>query len=245
MAEISIEVDGGRAKLEPGQRGAQPAALLTMAATMPASAPELLRRAEEAALRLTPAPTLICLDNPDVQIEPALEAAGYTLAVAEDEMRRGTESLSADLGLHLSSLPWSEVAAPLFFHAYFESFRERPGFPGWDEGRWRGAFCSDSDFRPELSRVIVDGPEPAAFAVLWIEDDVGWVTQMGVRPGWRGQGLGEALLRHALSAFAAEGIATAALEVATNNPAARALYERMGFRVVASYRSWRKQLPQK
>lgn len=188
---------------------------------------------------------VLCVDNPpeDPATLEALEAAGLKLTVAEDEMTRPTANLpAARLPSGMEFHAWDDAAAPLFHRAYFEAFRDRPGFPGWDEARWRSAFATDAAFRPDLSFVILEGTEPVGFAVLWVEDETGWVMQMGVRPEWRGKGLGEALLAHAIAAFAAEGLPTVALEVATNNPAARALYERMGFVATTSYRSWRKKL---
>ena len=191
---------------------------------------------------MLPDGVLLCIDNssPDAVAREQLAAAGFDLAVAEDELRRPTlDAPPRELPEGLAFAPWSEAAAPLFFRAYSEAFRERPGFPNWDEARWRASFTDDGDFRPDLSAVVLDGGDPAAFAVLWVEDRTGWVTQMGVRPGWRGKGVGEALLSDALRAFEREGIETAALEVATNNPSARALYERMGFELAASHESWR------
>lgn len=183
------------------------------------------------------------LENPSDAERALVAEAGLTLAVAEDQMTRPTangpkRAFPPGIGLR----PWDEMSAPLFFHAYDSAFRDRPGFPNWDEARWRSAFTSAEEFRPELSVVALDGPEPAAFAVLWVEDKCGWVTQMGVRPAWRGKGCGEALLSHALRAFAAEGLPNAMLEVATNNAAASALYSRMGFSVISTYESWRKRL---
>lgn len=190
-------------------------------------------------------PTLFCVDNPPPgdATAAALAAAGLEFAIGEDEMTRATGDLPiAELPVRLLARAWDKSTAPLFFHAYSEAFRDRPGFPNWEESRWRTAFTSDEAFRPDLSTVVMDGPEPAAFAVIWVEDGTGWITQMGVRPEWRGRGLGEAMLVRALRHFAAEGIETAALEVATNNPRARALYERLGFNELSSYRSWRKTL---
>ncbi|MGE3074546.1 MAG: GNAT family N-acetyltransferase [Dehalococcoidia bacterium] len=188
-------------------------------------------------------PTLFCVDNPPEgeATAEAMAAAGLEFAVGEDEMTRTTANPpAAELPDGLTTRTWDESAAPLFFRAYTEAFRNRPGFPNWEESRWRQAFASDEAFRPDLSAVVIDGDEPAAFSILWVEDGVGWITQMGVRPEWRGKGLGEALLVRALQLFAAEGIETARLEVATNNPQARALYERLGFTTTSSYRSWRK-----
>jgi GNAT superfamily N-acetyltransferase len=192
-----------------------------------------------------PSPILFCVDNPPdgPATAEALAAARIEFAVGEDEMTRPTgKAPEASFPDGLSLFPWNESMAPHFFRAYSEAFRTRPGFPNWEYSRWQAAFAADQAFRPELSVVVLEGSEPAAFAIIWVEDGTGWITQMGVRPEWRGKGLGEAMISRALSAFAAEGIETAALEVATNNPQARALYERMGFKISSSYRSWRKTL---
>lgn len=182
-------------------------------------------------------------DTPTDGAVALYRSAGLELAVAEDEMTRTLEDLPrCDIPANLCVLSWGAMTAPLFYHAYDAAFRDRPGFPGWDEQRWRAAFTAADAFVPESSMVIMDGPEPAAFAVLWEEGETGWITQMGVRPGWRGQGLGEFMLTRALRSFARRGLMTAALEVATNNPHARRLYERMGFGVAHSWQSWQKQL---
>lgn len=184
------------------------------------------------------------IENPNDAERALLARAGLSLAVAEDTMTRATTnapSMAFPAGIELRT--WDEMTAPLFFHAYDSAFRDRPGFPKWEESRWRASFTQPEEFRPDLSVVALDGPEPAAYAVAWVEHGCGWVTQMGVRPAWRGKGLGETLLSRALAAFAAEGLPNAMLEVATNNPAASALYARMGFVVTSTYESWRKQLP--
>lgn len=216
-----------------------------------AAAAEAIALAEQAVGKEVPArwadalslPGTICIDNPaeHADVIEAMERAGFALAVAEDEMSRATALTAAHpLPGGFIAREWDGSTAPLFHHAYFEAFSDRPGFPAWDEARWSSAFAGGPGFRGDLSRVVLDLPEPAAFAVLWVEDGAGWVTQMGVRPGWRGQGIGEWLLSHALASFAKEGIGTCSLEVATNNPRARGLYERMGFKVTGRYRSWRK-----
>ena len=172
-----------------------------------------------------------------------LPEVGFELGVAENEFRHDLTKLPVrhlDQGLVAHS--WDNHSAPLFFHAYDGAFRDRPGFPGWDEARWTATMAGSADFRPDLSRVVLDGGEPAAFEVLWVEDRVGWIVQIGVRPEWRSRGLGEFLLAEGLRAFRDKGLAGAALEVATNNPHASALYERMGFRRAGGYESWRKRI---
>lgn len=207
---------------------------------------ELLSTAEEEArLHNDGASLTFCVNGTALEEwqRKVLAESGMVLAVAEHEMRRATGHLAeAPVAGALAYRSWDEQAAPLFFHAYEHAFRERPGFPNWDEERWRASFIESESFRPGLSAVLLDGPEPAAFLVAWVEGGSGWITQMGVRPEWRGRGLGESLIARTLAAFAAEGLQSAALEVATNNAAAQALYERMGFAVTSTHESWRKRL---
>jgi ribosomal protein S18 acetylase RimI-like enzyme len=56
-----------------------------------------------------------------------------------------------------------------------------------------------------------------------------YLAHLGVMPGLRGRGIGEALVAHLLAAGLARGFTVAALDVAATNPRAQALYERLGF----------------
>jgi len=55
------------------------------------------------------------------------------------------------------------------------------------------------------------------------------LLRLAVAPDRRGQGIGSALLDHALRAFAEQGYATCFLEVRSSNTAARRLYAKAGF----------------
>jgi mycothiol synthase len=61
-------------------------------------------------------------------------------------------------------------------------------------------------------------------------DGFGSIQNLGVTPGWRGRGLGEALLRQALHGFRRMGLDRARLEVTAQNDPAIRLYRRLGFR---------------
>lgn len=183
------------------------------------------------------------VDTPGDDAARLYERHGLSLAVAEDEMTRPLDDLpNVPIPPGYTVRHWDRMSAPLFYHAYDSAFRDRPGFPGWDETRWCATYTGSEDFQPRHCMVVLDGPEPAGYAVCWVEGDTGWVIQMGVRPEWRGQGLGAAILSQVMQSFAAAGLKTAALEVATNNPTARRLYERMGFARTHSWQSWRKTL---
>ncbi len=55
------------------------------------------------------------------------------------------------------------------------------------------------------------------------------LLRLAVDPGMRRNGIGEALLRHALYSFFRQGYTTCFLEVRSSNVGARLLYEKIGF----------------
>lgn len=62
----------------------------------------------------------------------------------------------------------------------------------------------------------------------------GWlVSNVAVHPDWRGQGIGRAMLEAALDFAQEQGGAWVILQVRDDNPAARRLYDSLGFRVIA------------
>jgi ribosomal protein S18 acetylase RimI-like enzyme len=57
------------------------------------------------------------------------------------------------------------------------------------------------------------------------------IAHLGVAPAFRGKGIGTGLIRHLLDDGRRKGRPLAVLDVSVENPRARALYERLGFRV--------------
>src|SRR5579885_1829845 len=89
-------------------------------------------------------------------------------------------------------------------------------------------------FLPEASFVILAGPaEPAVGLVLTsaVAPDVGHTTQLCIRPGYRGHGLGRALLQASIAALREKGFRWLTLTVTASNQPAIGLYERLGFRI--------------
>jgi mycothiol synthase len=86
------------------------------------------------------------------------------------------------------------------------------------------------DLDPQLSLVAERGERIIGFLLTrrWVEAPVGYVDVLAVHPDEQGRGLGSALLRAAFAAFAAAGLAEAQLGVASDNPRALDLYERLG-----------------
>lgn len=168
-------------------------------------------------------------------LTPAAErlfaSRGLRPVFAEDVMRfdlAATEPPAIPMPPGIRLAGWSPETAGRFFAVYEAAFRDRPGFPGWPAERWVAWTAGDDEFRPEWSVLAVDGGADAGFVTC----ADGWIVQVGVRPEWRGRGLGAALVVEALRRMRAAGANTALLDVNANNPAA-ALYARLGFTVLA------------
>lgn len=74
----------------------------------------------------------------------------------------------------------------------------------------------------------------AGFCSFWLVLDEIHINNLAVRRECQGQGLGMALLTHALEAGASRGAERATLEVRRSNAPARRLYERLGFELAAT-----------
>jgi mycothiol synthase len=121
---------------------------------------------------------------------------------------------------------WNTHTEPRFFALYEASFRERPGFPGWRAAQWIAEVADDEEFRPAWSVIAT---VPGRGDIGFVTAAVGWIVQVGVAPAARGEGLGAALIREALTRMQDDGATEVWLDVNVNNPAAK-LYERLGFR---------------
>jgi mycothiol synthase len=118
-------------------------------------------------------------------------------------------------------------------HALVQSaFSEIEGNIHHDYEQWRVRSIESSRFDARWWVVAWAGDEIAGVALSehWAEDQTGWVGQLAVAPGWRGRGLGRALLLAALSEFHAAGITRGALSVHGENESAARLYQSVGMR---------------
>jgi ribosomal protein S18 acetylase RimI-like enzyme len=62
---------------------------------------------------------------------------------------------------------------------------------------------------------------------------IGWIPNLAVDPAYQGQGLGRALLVHALQYFRDQGMEVAKIETLDQNPIGQKLYPSLGFQEVA------------
>ena len=116
-----------------------------------------------------------------------------------------------------------------------------------NEEAWREFFTGVSQFRGDLSYLVMDAENVAGFCVNWVEGAEstreGWIEAIGVIPAWRGRGIASALMAKSLHLFQAEGLEQAALDVDAENPTgALRLYEKHGFTIARESIHFVKQL---
>ena len=84
--------------------------------------------------------------------------------------------------------------------------------------------------KPCLEGLLAEGEDSAAGFILgWVVQGEGDIIQITVDPAHRRQGIGTALLERYLEIYCPKG---AVLDVAADNIAARALYQRAGFQEI-------------
>jgi mycothiol synthase len=135
------------------------------------------------------------------------------------------------------------------FAAFREAFADHWGNTEVDETQWWGEIRYDPNagFDPTLWFVVQEGGTIAAFSICRERQDagetIGWISLLGVRPRWRGRGLGEALLLQSLNALHSRGRRRAALNVDVDNTtAALRLYTKIGMAPTPAFTVWSKAL---
>jgi ribosomal protein S18 acetylase RimI-like enzyme len=105
--------------------------------------------------------------------------------------------------------------------------------------RWRKARDVDRDldlFGAELA-VAEDEQRDTVVGYVTMQCDaetrIGWIHNLVVAAGVRGQGLGRHLIEHALAHFRGAGMTVAKIETLEQNPIGRHLYRAIGFIEVA------------
>lgn len=105
--------------------------------------------------------------------------------------------------------------------------------------RWRKGRDIDEDIDMPGCELAVAEDDQTGEAVGYVtmkfdrETLIGWIHNLAVDAGLRGQGLGRRLLEHALERFRAAGMTVAKIETLDQNPIGSHLYPALGFREVA------------
>jgi mycothiol synthase len=183
------------------------------------------------------------------------ERAGYRPARWFTTMRRelsGPVPVPAGVPDGLRLLPFDRAYDDAVRRAHNEAFAGHWGSSERDAEVWAHWFTGQRAFRPASSFLVLDGEDVAGYLLsyFWAADAEatglreGYVGQLGVRPAWRGRGLGSALLGRALVAYREEGYDRAGLDVDTENATgALGLYERHGFAVTTRRVTCLKPMP--
>lgn len=120
-----------------------------------------------------------------------------------------------------------------------EAFRDHWGHQDALPETWETGVSEVSDLRRDLSLVVMDGNEIAAFCVNFentADNEMrgtrrGWIGVLGTRRPWRKRGIASALLAESMRRFHAIGFDSVALGVDTENRSgALRLYENLGFK---------------
>ncbi len=116
-----------------------------------------------------------------------------------------------------------------------------------DRRLFSGESWSEKDFESSLSDatrffwVAREGDALLGFCGLSMVLDQGDILNIGVEPSARGKGIGSALLQAAVEQFRTAGGKELFLEVRASNLAAKALYEKFGFRQLSVRRGYYQQ----
>lgn len=124
-----------------------------------------------------------------------------------------------------------------------EAFSDHYAFSRASHEEWVDRRLKHPEFVPEMCTLAWDGAEVAGALLPFRFEDRGWIRELGVRPPWRGRGVGRALLLDAFASYAAAGIRRVALGVDAENPTgATQLYESAGMEVTERFDLYQKPL---
>jgi mycothiol synthase len=181
-----------------------------------------------------------------------LERNGYKVArYAFDMLRPDLENIpDCPLPAGLEVHPVKTEHLRSIWEASNEAFRDHWGYipDPWEEFE---RMQQDKNFDPTLWRVAWEDDQVAGMVLSYIEKDAneeygrqrGYTENICVRRPWRKRGLAHALIALSLQALKERGMTEAALGVdAENTSGALNLYKSMGFQVVKSHLTYRKDL---
>jgi mycothiol synthase len=144
----------------------------------------------------------------------------------------------------LPVVPFSAEYTAALYDTHNEAMADHFDFELVSPDDWVRDNLHEPGFRPDLSRLALDGDHVAAY-VLVGEQTPGRVrvNEVGTRPAWRKHGLASSLLAEAMTAAAADGQQKVTLGVDSASPTgAVSVYRQAGFEVVSSWTSYRRPL---
>ncbi len=139
----------------------------------------------------------------------------------------------------------AEEHAHALYEAHMEAFTDHWGFQRGSYERFRTLVLDNESYRPDLSRLALDGDEIAGYLLGYNDADPErlYIGQIGTRRPWRGKGLASALIAEAFTAAAKDGLPRVSLGVDAENPTgAVGVYERAGFVKEHSFVAYRRPI---
>lgn len=139
-------------------------------------------------------------------------------------------------GLRLIDFDWQYDEALRVAHN--DAFRDHWGSTPKDAESWKTWFTGSRAFRPDLSSIVLDGDQIAAYTLgyEYVADTEAtgvqevYVGQVGTRREYRGKGAGRAALAQVLRTAERLGFQRSALDVDGENPTgALGLYQSLGY----------------
>jgi len=206
----------------------------------------LRARAAEHVLRPAAAPVLTATNwAADEQAGPLFRALGFTeqrffLRMTADLRDGPAAAAHWPAGVQVREFR-DHADDDALFAAFAEAFADHWGQQRPDRSQWwyDHRDSASAAFDPTLWFLATDGGEIAGFVLGTAEQTTGQISQLGVRPRWRGRGLGAALLAHALDTFTGRGLDQARLTVDTANvTTALRLYLKAGMRPEPAFTIW-------
>ena len=141
-------------------------------------------------------------------------------------------------------VPFTGDLIESLYEADDEAFSEHWGHERRAFERWRAGAIDSDLFRPEHTRIALDGDAIAAY-VLAYDDGIGshYIGKVGTRRPWRRRGLAAALMSQTIEAAGSDGKTLASLGVDSENATgALGVYERLGFAARQRFVIYRKAL---
>jgi ribosomal-protein-alanine N-acetyltransferase len=105
---------------------------------------------------------------------------------------------------------------------------------------WSRQLFEEELKNPELSHFLIARQQEhvVGYMGFWLIQDEAHITNLAVHPGFRRQKIGEHLLHASMRLAVSLGVRRATLEVRASNEAAKQLYEKNGFQLVALRRRY-------
>ena len=175
------------------------------------------------------------VSSSDVTTHEALRSAGFESVATYWNMRREAAAVPQP------GLPQGYTLRPFTLGRDEDALTDLQNAAFGDTWGFCPNTVDEVAFRVRMSRsdpegilLILDSDIPAAYCWTTRSENrfgsIGWISMVGVRPEYRGEGIGRAALAAGMTFLRGKGVEGIELEVDSLNVPARKLYDKLGFR---------------